>query len=80
MGSAQYALNTQHNDIDLATTDCVYLSRNGQPLATFFYQDPIRKDSLDLITQLKKSGIKITLLSGDNLANVEQVAQQHGIS
>ncbi|EHB5526865.1 cadmium-translocating P-type ATPase [Vibrio cholerae] len=80
LGSAQYALNTQHNDIDLATTDCVYLSRNGQPLATFFYQDSIRKDSLDLITQLKKSGIKITLLSGDNLANVEQVAQQLGIS
>lgn len=81
LGSAQFAFNNMpFKEIDLSATECVYLSLNGLPLATFFYQDPIRKDSFALINQLKQSGIQITLLSGDNLNNVADVAKQLGIS
>ncbi|MDN3679178.1 heavy metal translocating P-type ATPase metal-binding domain-containing protein [Vibrio tapetis subsp. quintayensis] len=63
-----------------STLPSVYLSIDGVHQATFFYKDPIRKESETLITQLSKVGVKTTLLTGDSIEHAEPVAQAMGIT
>ncbi|MCG3728378.1 heavy metal translocating P-type ATPase [Vibrio cincinnatiensis] len=77
LGSASFAL-AKPNSIS-QDPDCIYLSGDGQLIASFYYQDPIRRDSLAMVTEFKKSGIRLTLLSGDNQLNAQRVADEMGI-
>ncbi len=63
-----------------STLPSVYLSIDGVHQATFFYRDPIRKESETLITQLSKVGVKTTLLTGDSIEHAEPVAKAMGIT
>lgn len=47
--------------------------------AIFSLQDEIREDSQELITELTEQGCQCVLISGDNEANVKQLAEQTGI-
>ncbi|MFA0553302.1 heavy metal translocating P-type ATPase [Vibrio lentus] len=58
----------------------IYLSMAGRHIATFTYEDPIRKESIELIKQFKEAGIKTTLLTGDSLINAKPVAAEIGIT
>ncbi|NRB66610.1 MAG: cadmium-translocating P-type ATPase [Vibrio sp.] len=62
-----------------AEPNSVYLSLNGQHVATFTYQDPIRAESKTFIERFKKAGIKVTLLTGDSQSNANVVAKEIGI-
>lgn len=75
IGNARFVLGTD-NDQDV---NAVYLAINGEHAATFYYQDPIRKEAGPFIEQLHQAGIKITLLTGDSQANAALVADQLGI-
>jgi Cu+-exporting ATPase len=57
----------------------VFLSNETHLLATFFIEDPIKKDMKSAISNFKKQGMKIILLTGDNQASAEYVAQQIGV-
>ncbi|WGY46956.1 heavy metal translocating P-type ATPase [Vibrio sp. ABG19] len=75
IGNARFVLGTDnHQDVN-----AVYLAINGEHAATFYYQDPIRKEAGPFIEQLHQAGIKITLLTGDSQANAALVADQLGI-
>ncbi|KAH6670797.1 E1-E2 ATPase-domain-containing protein [Halenospora varia] len=56
------------------TTFCV--SRDNTLIAVFGLKDTLRPDALEVITQLKKRSIKISLVSGDNEEAVLSVAKQ----
>lgn len=58
----------------------IYLSMAGRHIATFIYEDPIRKESIEFIKQFKEAGIKTTLLTGDSLINAKPVAAEIGIT
>ncbi|MEF1172241.1 heavy metal translocating P-type ATPase [Vibrio sinaloensis] len=75
IGSASYILG----ESAFAEPNSVYLSIDGVHIATFRYQDPIRKEAQSFIERFKKSGIKITLLTGDSQANADVVAKEIGI-
>lgn len=75
IGSASFILGEQAE----AETNSVYLSLNGQHVATFTYQDPIRVESKTFIERFKKAGIKVTLLTGDSQSNANVVAKEIGI-
>ncbi|MGF1903325.1 heavy metal translocating P-type ATPase [Aliivibrio sifiae] len=53
----------------------VWLSKNGQPVAAFSLDDPIREESKAFIQSLHHLGIKITMLTGDSSSSVERVAK-----
>jgi len=62
----------------------VYLGKqasnnNATWLAKFNLEDEVRQEAADAIQQLKKMGIKITLLSGDKQHTVDHIASQLGI-
>ncbi|WP_440871474.1 heavy metal translocating P-type ATPase [Vibrio diabolicus] len=57
----------------------VYLSVDGEHVASFYYRDPIRKESKAFIQRFADAGIKTTLLTGDSLSNAQPVANEIGI-
>ncbi|KHT38821.1 heavy metal translocating P-type ATPase [Vibrio sinaloensis] len=75
IGSASFILG----ESAFAEPNSVYLSIDGAHIATFRYQDPIRKEAQSFIERFNKSGIKITLLTGDSQANADVVAKEIGI-
>ncbi|MCG9682896.1 cadmium-translocating P-type ATPase [Vibrio sp. Isolate23] len=75
IGSAQFILGEQAQ----AEPNSVYLSLDGQHIATFTYQDPIRAESKTFIERFKQAGIKVTLLTGDSESNANVVAKEIGI-
>ncbi|NAW67947.1 cadmium-translocating P-type ATPase [Vibrio sp. V27_P1S3P104] len=77
LGSASFALG--QSDLDAQELDCIYLSSNTRLIASFYYRDPIRRESLAMVTEFKNAGIRLTLLSGDNQLNVQRVADKMGI-
>ncbi|ANQ21633.1 ATPase P [Vibrio natriegens] len=74
IGSAAFVVNEGCDE-----SNAVYLSVNGEHTATFYYRDPIRKESQAFIQRFAEAGIKTTLLTGDSIQNAQPVADEIGI-
>ncbi|ANQ17207.1 heavy metal translocating P-type ATPase [Vibrio natriegens] len=74
IGSAAFVVNEGCDE-----SNAVYLSVNGEHAATFYYRDPIRKESQAFIQRFAEAGIKTTLLTGDSIQNAQPVADEIGI-
>ena len=58
----------------------MWVSRQGQVLGLLAVADSIRPESANLLRQLKRAGIKSTvMLTGDNAATAQSVAQAVGV-
>lgn len=57
----------------------VLLWSQKRVLAAIFIQDPLRKNSKEVVEKLKERGIDLYLISGDRRSNVEAVARAVGI-
>jgi len=75
IGSAPFVLGEAKS----AEPNSIYLSVDGVHIATFKYQDPIRKEANSFIERFQKEGIKVTLLTGDSQMNADSVASEIGI-
>ncbi|MDV7104352.1 heavy metal translocating P-type ATPase [Vibrio sp. TH_r3] len=75
IGNARFVLG----DHSRAVPSSVFLSINGNHVATFCYSDPIRPESQSFISTLNQLGIKTTLLTGDSLVNAEPIAKNLAI-
>ncbi|ROV60763.1 cadmium-translocating P-type ATPase [Vibrio ponticus] len=75
IGSAGFVLS----DTSVAQANAIYLSLADKHIATFIYQDPIRKEAKTFIQQFQQAGVRVTLLTGDSKQNAELVAKQIGI-
>ncbi|OWP26961.1 heavy metal translocating P-type ATPase [Eikenella corrodens] len=58
----------------------VAVSANGKPVGTFALADALKTDTAEAIGRLKKHGIDVYIMSGDNQGTVEYVAKQLGIA
>lgn len=63
------------DEVEEAST-LVYILVNNKPVGIIGLADQIRKDSFEAIKQLKDSGIKCWMLTGDNKKIAEKVAKQ----
>ena len=54
----------------------VFLAQGTQVQAAFALADPIRSDSAEAVARLHAAGAKVMMLTGDNLATAEAVAQE----
>ena len=57
----------------------VAVSANGKPIGAFALADALKADTTEAIGRLKKHGIDVYIMSGDNQGTVEYVAKQLGI-
>ena len=53
---------------------------NGKPIGAFALADALKADTAEAIGRLKKHGIDVYIMSGDNQGTVEYVAKQLGIA
>ncbi|MCG9228665.1 cadmium-translocating P-type ATPase [Vibrio diabolicus] len=74
IGSAAFVQGKESEE-----SHAVYLSVDGEHVASFYYRDPIRKESKAFIQRFADAGIKTTLLTGDALSNAQPVANEIGI-
>ena len=58
----------------------VAVSANGKPIGAFALADALKTDTAEAIGRLKKHGIDVYIMSGDNQSTVEYVAKQLGIA
>ena len=75
IGSAQFVLGEGQG----SKANTVFLSIDGEHVASFGYRDPIRVETKEFIEKFQKSGVKVTLLTGDTKENADLVANQIGI-
>jgi Cu+-exporting ATPase len=57
----------------------VYLAIGGQLVGLFGIADPVKVDAQDAIAQLRRQGMNVVMLTGDNLATAKAVATQLGV-
>jgi Cu2+-exporting ATPase len=76
LGRAGWAL--REGDRDGAATGTV-LSRNGQLIQAFRFEDQIRPGATEAIAQLTRSGLAIEIVSGDQPGAVRQLAAELGV-
>ncbi len=74
IGSASFVVGENRDE-----GNAVYLSVDNEHVATFYYRDPIRKESKAFIQRFTDAGIRTTLLTGDSLRNAQPVANEMGI-
>ncbi len=55
------------------------LTREGQIIAEFDFEDGLRPESLEVVHELRRHGLPLTILSGDAKENVSQVAAELGV-
>ncbi len=58
----------------------VAVSANGKPIGAFALADALKADTAEAVGRLKKHGIDVYIMSGDNQGTVEYVAKQLGIA
>ncbi len=59
-------------------TSCIHIAINKHHVGFISLVDPLRTDANHLISQLRKTGVKLTLLSGDKQAVAESIANELG--
>ncbi|AMO57306.1 carbonate dehydratase [Endozoicomonas montiporae] len=81
IGRADFCLAGHSPAAPEGTDQWLMLSQRNTPLCWFrIKDDSLRSEAGNVISQLRRSGIKVTLLSGDQTAVVSSVAEQLNIS
>jgi Cu+-exporting ATPase len=57
----------------------IYVAIDGVPIGVVAVADPIKATSANAIAQLKASGVRVVMLTGDNRTTADAVARQLGI-
>lgn len=57
----------------------IIFAMNSKVAAIFAVKDPIKKESKEVISQLKKSGLKVAMVTGDNEHTARVIAKEVGI-
>lgn len=58
----------------------MYFAIDGLLAAIIAVSDPIKDDSIEAIKRLKKNGVRVVMLTGDNRATAKAVAEKVGIT
>ncbi len=67
------------NDEDLGVGTRLFLARNKKIMGSIIIADDIRDETKEIIQKLKKMGLKIAMITGDNKRTAEAVGKELGI-
>lgn len=70
----------QYPNLKTDTHSLVFVAKNGDLLGVILLDNPIRKESADVIATLKNQGIETHVVTGDHQQAVRSVATQLGIN
>lgn len=80
LGKLDYVQNEQDIEIDNHSGLSLFLSEGSNVIAQFMLSDTLRDSSTQAIQDLKKLGLNLHILSGDQIHSVKQVAELLDIS
>ncbi|KAL6364089.1 hypothetical protein LRP88_03522 [Fusarium phalaenopsidis] len=66
-------------DLRCAVTTPVVVAINGTQVGVIVFEDVVRSEAITVIKELKKMGINIGMITGDNAASATAVSRQVGI-
>lgn len=73
------SLNININEIDSAGSTLLYVAKNKELIGIIYVKDKIKKDSKKAILELKKLGLNVIMLTGDNTSTANNIALEVGI-
>jgi len=79
LGRPEWALAGPVDAGRMPGNESVVLSKGGNRLAVFRFEDFLRADASNAVTNLKRAGIQVQVVSGDRVAAVAPVARQLGV-
>ncbi|WP_026619400.1 P-type Cu2+ transporter [Ensifer sp. WSM1721] len=62
--------------IDVGPSSAIVLSRDGETMAVFAFEDSVRPGARELVQSLRSAGLSVSIVSGDRDAAVSFVARQ----
>lgn len=68
------ACETRPNEINEIIATRIVIRKDGEPVSEILLGDSLKEDAKFVVTELKKRGYSLYILSGDRDANVKQVA------
>ena len=71
-------LQSTANELEQQGISCVHVAIEGKEQGLISIADNLRADAKTLVNQLRKAGLKLTLLSGDRQAVAESIASSLG--
>jgi Cu2+-exporting ATPase len=72
------ALQPGIDELERQAFSCVFIAVDGQFAGLMAIADQLRPDARELVAQLRRDGVRMTLLSGDRRQVAEAVAEQLG--
>jgi Cu2+-exporting ATPase len=79
LGRPEWALANRANAGRMSGDESVVLSKGGNRLAEFRFEDFLRANASTAVTELKNAGILVQVVSGDREAAVAPIARQLGV-
>jgi Cu2+-exporting ATPase len=79
LGKAEFVSASTSLDQQASETSTVFLGNNNGVVAVFDLSDELRPDAASTVAELRESGLKVSLLSGDGEGPVRKVADELGI-
>ena len=73
------SMSNQANELRSDGATVIFIAVDGQVAGILAIADPVKETTPDAINQLKKQGIHIVMLTGDNRRTAEAVAKRLGI-
>lgn len=78
-GVSSGTLETQASQLEGAGRTVIYAAVDGKPAGIIAIADAIRPTSPTAVAELRKLGVQVAMLSGDNRATAERIAREIGI-
>jgi Cu+-exporting ATPase len=79
LGVATFSLARQADDLRKNGQSLVYVAMNGRVAGLIGIADPIKSTTPQALRDLKASGLRIVMLTGDNRSTAEAVARKLGL-
>jgi P-type Cu+ transporter len=79
LGASSQAMEQQAEALRQAGQTVMFLSWDGRLAGLVAVSDPIRESALQAIQELKREGIKVVMVTGDNRTTAAALAQKLGI-
>lgn len=79
LGTSPESLRTKAEGLQKEGRTVMYIALGGKFAGLIAVADPIKDSTAEAIAQLKREGIKVVMVTGDNHATAEAVARKLGI-
>lgn len=79
LGIGVSALEVRANEQRSEGRGVMFVALDGRPAGFLVVADPIKNSAIDAVAELKRNGINVVMLTGDNLRTAQAVARRVGI-